>query len=181
MQVRLGEEMTKPAALETYARAVFSRPRVAAAPPTSSGDQGSSMLQSLTRADCLSCSRSASRSFQRARSSRRSPCDDCCFRSSERRRGTRPARGARCVICASRSPTVQLPLPVLHAKSRFGPGHRFLPRADALDAEEIVRLAGVFVARGDQDPSDRRRATAPRRPRRHRRGHCDKPACRTSR
>jgi cyclic pyranopterin phosphate synthase len=33
-------------------------------------------------------------------------------------------------------------------KARFGPGHRFLPRADALDAKEIVRLAGVFASLG---------------------------------
>jgi molybdopterin biosynthesis enzyme len=52
--VRLGEPMTKPAALETYTRAVL---RTAADDDLqsahSSGDQGSSMLQSLTRADCL--------------------------------------------------------------------------------------------------------------------------------
>ena len=33
-------------------------------------------------------------------------------------------------------------------KARFGPGHRFLPRAEALDAKEIVRLAGVFASLG---------------------------------
>jgi len=54
MRVRLGEEMTKPAGLETYTRAVL---RMSAdddlAHALSSGDQGSSMLHSLTRADCL--------------------------------------------------------------------------------------------------------------------------------
>jgi molybdopterin molybdotransferase len=54
MRVRLGEEMTKPAGLETYTRAVL---RVSSdddlAHALSSGDQGSSMLHSLTRADCL--------------------------------------------------------------------------------------------------------------------------------
>jgi cyclic pyranopterin phosphate synthase len=33
-------------------------------------------------------------------------------------------------------------------KARFGPGHRFLPRAEALDGAEIVRLAGVFASLG---------------------------------
>ncbi len=56
MRVRIGEEMTKPAGLETYTRAVL---RESSQSPDdlphahSSGDQGSSMLQSLTRADCL--------------------------------------------------------------------------------------------------------------------------------
>jgi molybdopterin molybdotransferase len=54
IRVRLGEAMTKPAALETYSRAVL-RPSIDDELPSavSSGDQGSSMLQSLTRADCL--------------------------------------------------------------------------------------------------------------------------------
>jgi GTP 3',8-cyclase len=38
--------------------------------------------------------------------------------------------------------------PYCMPKARFGPGHRFLPRADALDAKEIVRLAGVFASLG---------------------------------
>src|SRR6202043_1659122 len=38
--------------------------------------------------------------------------------------------------------------PYCMPKARFGPGHRFLPRAEALDAREIVRLAGVFVSLG---------------------------------
>jgi GTP 3',8-cyclase len=38
--------------------------------------------------------------------------------------------------------------PYCMPKARFGPGHRFLPRADALDANEIVRLAGVFASLG---------------------------------
>jgi molybdopterin molybdotransferase len=54
IRVRLGEAMTKPAALETYSLAIL---RVSAEDDLpiarSSGDQGSSMLQSLTRADCL--------------------------------------------------------------------------------------------------------------------------------
>ena len=33
--------------------------------------------------------------------------------------------------------------PYCMPKARFGPGHRFLPRAEALDAGEIVRLGGV--------------------------------------
>jgi len=54
IRVRLGEAMSKPAALETYSRAVLrtsNDDELAIA--HSSGDQGSSMLQSLTRADCL--------------------------------------------------------------------------------------------------------------------------------
>jgi GTP 3',8-cyclase len=38
--------------------------------------------------------------------------------------------------------------PYCMPKSRFGPGHRFLPRAEALEAQEIVRLAGVFQSLG---------------------------------
>jgi molybdopterin molybdotransferase len=54
MRVRLGEEMTKPAGLETYTRAVLRDSSRDDLPQAhSSGDQGSSMLQSLTRADCL--------------------------------------------------------------------------------------------------------------------------------
>ncbi len=54
MRVRIGEEMSKPAGLETYTRAVLrSSPHDDLPLAHSSGDQGSSMLQSLTRADCL--------------------------------------------------------------------------------------------------------------------------------
>ncbi len=53
MQVRLGEDMTKPEALETYARAVLRETPGELPSAASSGDQGSSMLHSLTRADCL--------------------------------------------------------------------------------------------------------------------------------
>ncbi|HEY6469349.1 MAG TPA: GTP 3',8-cyclase MoaA [Candidatus Dormibacteraeota bacterium] len=38
--------------------------------------------------------------------------------------------------------------PYCMPKSRFGPGHRFLPRDEALNAAEIVRLAGVFQSLG---------------------------------
>jgi cyclic pyranopterin phosphate synthase len=38
--------------------------------------------------------------------------------------------------------------PYCMPKARFGPGHRFLPRAEALDAREIIRLAGVFASLG---------------------------------
>jgi cyclic pyranopterin phosphate synthase len=38
--------------------------------------------------------------------------------------------------------------PYCMPKARFGPGYRFLPRAEALDAREIVRLAGVFASLG---------------------------------
>jgi GTP 3',8-cyclase len=38
--------------------------------------------------------------------------------------------------------------PYCMPKSRFGPGYRFLPRAEALDAAEIVRLAAVFHSVG---------------------------------
>jgi len=38
--------------------------------------------------------------------------------------------------------------PYCMPKARFGPGHRFLPRAEALDGAEIVRLAGVFASLG---------------------------------
>jgi molybdopterin molybdotransferase len=52
--VRLGEAMSKPAGLETYTRAVLRPAEHDDVPHAhSSGDQGSSMLQSLTRADCL--------------------------------------------------------------------------------------------------------------------------------
>jgi molybdopterin molybdotransferase len=52
--VRLGEAMTKPAALETYSRATLRTSADSDLPIAhSSGDQGSSMLHSLTRADCL--------------------------------------------------------------------------------------------------------------------------------
>ena len=54
IRVRLGEAVSKPAGLETYSRAVL---RVATHDDLplahSAGDQGSSMLHSLTRADCL--------------------------------------------------------------------------------------------------------------------------------
>ena len=53
IQVRIGEEMTKPAGLETYARAVLRDVDGDIPSAFSAGDQGSSMLQSLTRADCL--------------------------------------------------------------------------------------------------------------------------------
>jgi GTP 3',8-cyclase len=38
--------------------------------------------------------------------------------------------------------------PYCMPKSRFGPGHRFLPRAEALEAHEIVRLAALFHSLG---------------------------------
>jgi GTP 3',8-cyclase len=38
--------------------------------------------------------------------------------------------------------------PYCMPKARFGPGHRFMPRADALSASEIIRLAGVFASLG---------------------------------
>jgi molybdopterin molybdotransferase len=53
IHVRLGEDMSKPEALETYARAVLTETTDGLPSASSSGDQGSSMLQSLTRADCL--------------------------------------------------------------------------------------------------------------------------------
>jgi molybdopterin molybdotransferase len=54
MLVRIGEEMSKPAGLETYTRAVLRVTSEDDLPRAhSSGDQGSSMLRSLTRADCL--------------------------------------------------------------------------------------------------------------------------------
>jgi molybdopterin molybdotransferase len=53
IQVRLGEDISKPAALETYARAVLRNTDADLPRAFSSGDQGSSMLHSLTRADCL--------------------------------------------------------------------------------------------------------------------------------
>ncbi|MFZ0128426.1 MAG: gephyrin-like molybdotransferase Glp [Candidatus Dormiibacterota bacterium] len=54
IRVRLGEEMTKPSGLETYSRAVLrTSPDDEVPIAHSAGDQGSSMLHSLTRADCL--------------------------------------------------------------------------------------------------------------------------------
>jgi len=38
--------------------------------------------------------------------------------------------------------------PYCMPKARFGPGYRFLPRAEALHAGEIVRLAGIFASLG---------------------------------
>jgi cyclic pyranopterin phosphate synthase len=38
--------------------------------------------------------------------------------------------------------------PYCMPKAKFGPGHHFLPRAEALTAGEIIRLAGVFVSLG---------------------------------
>ncbi len=38
--------------------------------------------------------------------------------------------------------------PYCMPKAKFGPGHRFLPRAESLTADEIVRLAGVFASLG---------------------------------
>jgi cyclic pyranopterin phosphate synthase len=38
--------------------------------------------------------------------------------------------------------------PYCMPKAKFGPGYQFLPRAEALDAREIVRLAGVFASLG---------------------------------
>jgi GTP 3',8-cyclase len=38
--------------------------------------------------------------------------------------------------------------PYCMPKSRFGPGHRFLPRDQALDAPEIIRLAAIFQSLG---------------------------------
>jgi molybdopterin molybdotransferase len=52
--VRTAEEMSKPAGLETYSRAVLRDSSDGGLPRAqSAGDQGSSMLHSLTRADCL--------------------------------------------------------------------------------------------------------------------------------
>jgi molybdopterin molybdotransferase len=53
IQVRVGEDISKPAALETYARAVLRNADGELPDAFSAGDQGSSMLHSLTRADCL--------------------------------------------------------------------------------------------------------------------------------
>jgi molybdopterin molybdotransferase len=54
MLVRIGEEMSKPAGLETYTRAgLRMTPHDNLPHAHSSGDQGSSMLRSLTLADCL--------------------------------------------------------------------------------------------------------------------------------
>jgi molybdopterin molybdotransferase len=54
MLVRIGEEMSKPAGLETYTRAALRMtPHDNLPHAHSSGDQGSSMLRSLTLADCL--------------------------------------------------------------------------------------------------------------------------------
>jgi molybdopterin molybdotransferase len=54
MLVRTAEEMSKPAGLETYTRATLHAAGDGGLPRArSSGDQGSSMLHSLTRADCL--------------------------------------------------------------------------------------------------------------------------------
>jgi molybdopterin molybdotransferase len=52
--VRTGEQLSKPAGLETYSRAVLRASEDGGLPRAhSAGDQGSSMMHSLTRADCL--------------------------------------------------------------------------------------------------------------------------------
>jgi len=38
--------------------------------------------------------------------------------------------------------------PYCMPKARFGPGHRFLPRPDTLEVDEIVRLVQVFISLG---------------------------------
>ncbi len=53
IRVRLGEDMATPAGLETYARATLRDIDGDIPSAFSAGDQGSSMLHSLTRADCL--------------------------------------------------------------------------------------------------------------------------------
>jgi molybdopterin molybdotransferase len=54
MRVRVAEQLDKPQGLETYARAMLRQSSDGDLPHAhSSGDQGSSMLHSLTRADCL--------------------------------------------------------------------------------------------------------------------------------
>jgi len=53
IQVRLGEDMEKPAGLETYTRAMLHPVNGALPVATSSGGQGSAMLGSLAAADCL--------------------------------------------------------------------------------------------------------------------------------
>jgi molybdopterin molybdotransferase len=54
MRVRVAEQLDKPQGLETYARAMLRQFSDGDLPHAhSSGDQGSSMLHSLTRADCL--------------------------------------------------------------------------------------------------------------------------------
>ncbi len=173
MQVRLGEDMTKPEALETYARAVLHETPGELPSATSSGDQGSSMLHSLTRADCLVVLAGGSRSLP----------------GGHRRRGDPPAMTAVSVpssvaigpdllgralrdLRISVTDKCNFRCPYCMPKSRFGPGHRFLPRGEALDAQEIVRLATVFQsARSHQDSLDRWRAAAAHRPGRHRRGN----------
>lgn len=53
LRVRLGEEMEKPAGLETYTRAVLRSVSGDLPVAASSGRQGSAMLRSLAAADCL--------------------------------------------------------------------------------------------------------------------------------
>lgn len=53
LQVRLGQDMRKPAGIETYIRAVLRSVNGDLPVATSSGAQGSAMLRSLAAADCL--------------------------------------------------------------------------------------------------------------------------------
>ena len=141
--------MTKPEALETYARAVLHETPGELPSATSSGDQGSSMLHSLTRADCLVVLPGGSRGLP----------------GRHRRRGDPPAMTAVSVpssvaigpdllgralrdLRISVTDKCNFRCPYCMPKSRFGPGHRFLPRGEALDAQEIVRLATVFQSVG---------------------------------
>ena len=102
IHVRLGEEMRKPAGLETYARVRLHRPEADLPVAMSSGGQGSHMLSSLTTADALVILPAAPEAVPAGtvveaiplRCRRSSPSPSCS------RWPTRSA--ARCPTCASR-------------------------------------------------------------------------------
>ena len=81
--------------------------------------------------------------------------------------GSRAARsptraGARCATCASRSPTAATSAaPTACRRDVFDADYEFLPHAEMLTFEEIVRLARIFRGLGiAEDPPHRRRAAA---------------------
>ena len=135
IRVRLGEAMSKPADLETYARAVLS---------VATHDDLPHATARVTRDRRCSTRSPAPTAFSSCPwavrlsrlelSSRRSPCDDRSFRAS--RCDVGPDQLGRMLrdLRISVTDKCNFRCPYCMPKSRFGPGHRFLPRSEALDA-----------------------------------------------
>ena len=166
--------MSKPAGLETYARAVLRRDRRRPAPRAQLRRPGL-VDAALAHARRLPARAPRGRRGRRRRHRRRGdpPAMTAVSAPPGGDRRTRSSRSHRCATCASRSPTSATSAARTACRSRGSvPGTASCRAAEALDAQEIVRLAAsVPVARRDQDPPDRRRAAAAHRPRRDRRGH----------